>query len=124
MKYLLILALLVIFSCKSDDCESTIDNSTAYPKLAEADAFSILDSGLEGVDCGFLIYASLDSFKTEERFFIVDSLPSNIQTGLEFGYRGILKIENRFGTCINPISEGNQNETYQYANILYWELLR
>ena len=124
MKSNYLLLLIIIISCKSDDCEPTIDNSNVYPKLVEADFIAFANFGIQGTNCDPLLVVSVDSFKTEEKFYIMDSMPINMVVSPDIAYKGIVKIENRFGACINPISEGNQNETYQYANLLYWELIR
>jgi hypothetical protein len=123
MKNSLFFLLLIIFSCKNDDCSVPIESSNPYPKLVEAGWFSFSTIGYEGVNCTPLLYVSLDSFKTEELLFALDSLPRNIVADGSFSYKGILKIEDRYNTCFDPISETFPNVEIQYANILYWELL-
>lgn len=122
MRFLIIILLFLLVSCKNDDCEPNVDSSNSYPKLIEVDYFSFRQNGLQGDDCDLIIITTVDSFATLDRY-VLDSIPVNINTDPSFAYKGILKVVEGITTCRDVRSDPETIEDYQYVQILYWQLL-
>ena len=121
MKYFVILLLLIVFSCKNDDCDPNADISQTENNLIEVYQFRFALNNYSELACDTVVVVRLDSLSPTVNF-IVGNIPVLMNTSDQFRYEGVFKFTGELSTCTDHRSDPPAEVVLKHLEILYWRL--